>query len=252
MFRAFLAIIGSFTLIVGGIGVSNIMYVVVEERTREIGVKLAVGAKPSFILSQFLVETLTLTAIGGALGFLITLGRDGRLPGLPRRVRGHAGGLADRDPATTTVLLGVDRPRGRLLPGAARLAARPRGRPEALVRLPGRGCEPSSPWSGGCSGTTPRARPKRIALTVLAIAWGTLSIVLLLSFGEGLKRAFHKGKNGMGEGIGILWPGATTRAYAGPALGPHHLVHRRGRRASCAGASRDRGAVPRVRACAAA
>jgi putative ABC transport system permease protein len=73
-FRAFLGIIGSFTLIVGGIGVSNIMYVVVEERTREIGVKLAVGAKPSFILNQFLVETLTLTAIGGALGFLITLG----------------------------------------------------------------------------------------------------------------------------------------------------------------------------------
>jgi putative ABC transport system permease protein len=73
-FRAFLGIIGSFTLIVGGIGVSNIMYVVVEERTREIGVKLAVGARPSFIQQQFLVETLTLTAIGGALGFLVTLG----------------------------------------------------------------------------------------------------------------------------------------------------------------------------------
>jgi putative ABC transport system permease protein len=73
-FRAFLAIIGSFTLIVGGIGVSNIMYVVVEERTREIGVKLAVGAKPRFILTQFLTETLTLTAIGGVLGFLFTLG----------------------------------------------------------------------------------------------------------------------------------------------------------------------------------
>jgi putative ABC transport system permease protein len=73
-FRAFLGIIGSFTLIVGGIGVSNIMYVVVEERTREIGIKLAVGAKPRFIQGQFLIETLTLTAIGGALGFLFTLG----------------------------------------------------------------------------------------------------------------------------------------------------------------------------------
>jgi putative ABC transport system permease protein len=72
-FRAFLGIIGSFTLIVGGIGVSNIMYVVVEERTREIGIKLAVGAKPRFIQGQFLIETLTLTAIGGALGFLFTL-----------------------------------------------------------------------------------------------------------------------------------------------------------------------------------
>ena len=73
-FRAFLAIIGSFTLIVGGIGVSNIMYVVIEERTREIGVKLAVGAKPRFILGQFLAETLTLTAAGGLLGLLFTLG----------------------------------------------------------------------------------------------------------------------------------------------------------------------------------
>jgi putative ABC transport system permease protein len=56
---------------------------------------------------------------------------------------------------------------------------------------------------------------KRIGLTVMAIAWGTLSIVLLLSFGEGMKRSFHKGSRGMGEGIGVLWPGATTRAYAG-------------------------------------
>src|SRR5262245_48275450 len=56
---------------------------------------------------------------------------------------------------------------------------------------------------------------KRILLTIIAIGWGTLSIVLLLSFGEGLKRAFHKGKRGIGEGIGIVWPGNTTRAYAG-------------------------------------
>jgi len=73
-FRAFLGVIGSFTLMVGGLGVSNIMYVVVEERTREIGIKLAVGAKPRFIQVQFLLETLTLTAIGGLLGFLFTLG----------------------------------------------------------------------------------------------------------------------------------------------------------------------------------
>jgi putative ABC transport system permease protein len=72
-FRAFLGVIGSFTLMVGGLGVSNIMYVVVEERTREIGIKLAVGAKPRYVQAQFLLETLTLTAIGGLLGFVVTL-----------------------------------------------------------------------------------------------------------------------------------------------------------------------------------
>jgi putative ABC transport system permease protein len=56
---------------------------------------------------------------------------------------------------------------------------------------------------------------KRIALTVLAIAWGTLSIVLLLSFGEGMKRSFHRNTRGMGEDIGILWAGATTKPYMG-------------------------------------
>jgi len=56
---------------------------------------------------------------------------------------------------------------------------------------------------------------KRMALTVLAIAWGTLSIVLLLSFGEGLKRSFHKNTRGMGEGIAVLWPGNTKKPWEG-------------------------------------
>jgi len=72
-FRAFLAIIGAFTLIVGGIGVSNIMHVVVEERTREIGIKMSLGAKKRHILSQFIFETLVITFIGGGIGFLFSL-----------------------------------------------------------------------------------------------------------------------------------------------------------------------------------
>ena len=62
---------------------------------------------------------------------------------------------------------------------------------------------------------------KRILLTVLAIGWGTLSIVLLLSFGEGMKHSFAKGSRGMGEGIAVVWPGATTKAYAGLPSGRH-------------------------------
>ena len=105
-FRAFLGIVGSFTLIVGGIGVSNIMYVVVEERTREIGIKLAVGARPSYIQTQFLVETLTLVAAGGLLGFLITFGVIAVFPAsLDEYV-----GTPEASPlviGTTTLLLGL-------------------------------------------------------------------------------------------------------------------------------------------------
>lgn len=73
-FNSFLGIVGSLTLIVGGIGVSNIMNVVVEERTREIGIKMALGARQRAIMTQFLLETLLITAIGGAIGFLISIG----------------------------------------------------------------------------------------------------------------------------------------------------------------------------------
>jgi putative ABC transport system permease protein len=72
-FNAFLGIIGVLTLVVGGIGVSNIMNVVVEERTREIGIKMALGAKQRWILMQFLAETMLVTTIGGAIGFGISL-----------------------------------------------------------------------------------------------------------------------------------------------------------------------------------
>jgi putative ABC transport system permease protein len=71
-FRLFLGIIGSFTLIVGGIGVSNIMNVVVEERTKEIAIKMALGARDRWLLRQLLLETLLITGMGGAIGFAIS------------------------------------------------------------------------------------------------------------------------------------------------------------------------------------
>jgi putative ABC transport system permease protein len=71
-FKIFLGIMGGLTLVVGGIGVSNIMNVVVEERTREIGIKMALGARGSSILAQFVIETMVLTAVGGAIGLAIS------------------------------------------------------------------------------------------------------------------------------------------------------------------------------------
>jgi putative ABC transport system permease protein len=67
----FLGIIGSLTLLVAGIGVANIMYVIVKERTREIGIKIAVGARPAVIIGQFVLESLLTVAIGGAIGMAL-------------------------------------------------------------------------------------------------------------------------------------------------------------------------------------
>lgn len=70
-FKIFLGIIGIFTLIVGGIGTANIMYVVVKERSKEIGLKMALGATRFHIMSQIVMESLLMTAMGGTVGFVI-------------------------------------------------------------------------------------------------------------------------------------------------------------------------------------
>lgn len=70
-FTIFLGVIGSFTLMVGGVGVASIMLVVVEERIREIGIKLAVGAKRRQIMWQFFSEAVTIILLGGLIGFFM-------------------------------------------------------------------------------------------------------------------------------------------------------------------------------------
>jgi len=69
--QLFLGIVGALTLLIGGVGVANIMYAVVKERTREIGVKMALGAKRRWIIMPFVLEAVVYTLIGGALGITI-------------------------------------------------------------------------------------------------------------------------------------------------------------------------------------
>jgi ABC-type antimicrobial peptide transport system permease subunit len=81
MFIVFMGLIAAISLVVGGIGIMNIMLATVTERTREIGIRRALGAKRSDITRQFLVETIALSTVGGLTGVLggLTCGPMSRL-----------------------------------------------------------------------------------------------------------------------------------------------------------------------------
>ena len=102
-FTILLAAIGGISLLVGGIGIMNIMLVSVNERTREIGIRKAVGARRRDILSQFLIEAIGLTGLGGILGILLGWGITEVVKRLPQA----AGLLVIITPGTVIVAVGV-------------------------------------------------------------------------------------------------------------------------------------------------
>jgi putative ABC transport system permease protein len=106
-FNTLLGLCGIFTLMVGGIAVANIMYLLVGQKTNEIGIQMAVGAKRRHILAQFLLQAFMLVAAGGLSGFLISWILTtimGVVP-LPEQI-----GVPEMSPIvclTTAILLGV-------------------------------------------------------------------------------------------------------------------------------------------------
>ena len=80
MMTILLGCIAGISLLVGGIGIMNIMYVSVTERTREIGLRMSIGAKGIHILMQFLIEAVIISVTGGVLGVLLGVGASCLIP----------------------------------------------------------------------------------------------------------------------------------------------------------------------------
>jgi putative ABC transport system permease protein len=81
--KYFLGAVGVVTLFLGGIGVMNVMLVSVRERTREIGVRKAVGATANTVMRQFFAESVMVAALSGAIGFIVAFGFCGLVNLLP-------------------------------------------------------------------------------------------------------------------------------------------------------------------------
>jgi len=106
-FNIFLGMIGIITLIVGGIGLANIMYVVVQERTHEIGILRSVGAKRRNIFGQFILEAFVVIGLGALIGFLLAIGLIGVINALPMQEFKDAVGVPEFNPmvAILTILI---------------------------------------------------------------------------------------------------------------------------------------------------
>ena len=221
-FKLFFAIVGCFTLSVGGIGVANIMYIVVQERTSEIGIKRSVGATQRSILWQFLAESVLIVALGAALGVLASAGivkvvslfPMNEIVGTPTILA--PGGRCDDVAARVS---------SRCSPGCCPLVA-PRRWILSNVSVTSTGAAHPARWSDRCGRYSSQRFSVTCGLTAPAPSspsspWcGARSqSSLLLAFGQGLRNQISVGLLNAGERIFMVYGGQTSLEHEGLSRG---------------------------------
>lgn len=211
-----LGLIGITTLFVGGIGVMNIMLVTVQERTREIGVRMAVGARRRDIRRQFLAEATVITSLGGFIGFLIgsaILGGVSMLP-LPETVP-----LPVNSPFLIAVVIIVMITTGivsgyapavrasRMLPIQALRYERGEDTTTSKVTRP---LWVSKTITGELVGEAVmelRTSRGRTFLTAFGIVWGITAVIILMGFGDGFRVWMEENLSQLGDKLVTMYGG---------------------------------------------
>ena len=233
-----LGLIGIITLFIGGIGVMNIMFVSVQERTREIGILKAVGAKKRDIRLQFLAESLFITLLGGSIGFLLgsaLLGAVNLLPLPPFIPLPQNSIVLSLIVVFVMILTGVI---SGYIPAKNAAEMEPakalqyeRGETVVGKKIP-KPLWASRTLTGELIGQAfleIRSSKSRSFLTTFGIFWGIAAVIVLIGFGTGFQGFFEREFGKMGEKTVFVVPG---RVQTERACGPRG-THRGGRADPC-------------------
>ena len=211
-----LGLVGITTLFIGGIGVMNIMLVTVQERTREIGVRMAVGARRRDIRRQFLAEATVITSLGGFIGFLIgaaLLGTVSMLP-LPEAVP-----IPVNSPFLVAVVILVMVTTG-IVAGYAPALRASNLLPIQALRYErgedtGEGRTVKPLWTArtltgeliGEAVMELRTSRGRTFLTAFGIVWGITAVIILMGFGDGFRVFMDSTISQLGDRLVTMYGG---------------------------------------------
>ncbi|MFC1730469.1 ABC transporter permease [candidate division KSB1 bacterium] len=222
--NVFLIIVGFTTLFIGGIGVMNIMLLSVQERTREIGIRKAVGASQSAIKRQFLFEAVTITTIGGLFGYCIGAAIIYGVNAIPFPPEVP---IPQNSPLLTAISICCIMFIGII---AGYLPAKKAAEMEPIQALHYEQGEivvgqkiPKPLWTArtligemiGEAIMEMRLGKGKTLLTTFGIVWGLTAVITLIGFGLGFRIYFDKQMSKMGEKMIRVYPGRAEREYGG-------------------------------------